>query len=196
MNTNRRSLKIKPGASVVDVKVKGRAEKAQSFAKAVIFSLFLLIAGGLYVRWDSLMELKNTNFSTITTAVRTQSVDIDVTSNLRGDKHDKFVNHIAEMKSSFQKKSIKEASKDADTLTSVLTADAGRSEAKQISEAIKLGDATRTETKVMPKQETQGVLLTRAATGRYMRHHCSFSNDISYPIVCYVLLCPAMLCLE
>lgn len=33
--------------------------KAQSFAKAVIFSLFLLLGAGIYVRWDSLLEMRN-----------------------------------------------------------------------------------------------------------------------------------------
>ena len=60
MKPNRRSLKIRPGTNVVDTKLRGRVQNRQSFAKAVMLSLFLLLAGGLYARWDSLalMELR------------------------------------------------------------------------------------------------------------------------------------------
>ena len=60
MKPSRRSLKIRPGTNVVDTKLRGRVQNRQSFAKAVMLSLFLLLAGGLYARWDSLalMELR------------------------------------------------------------------------------------------------------------------------------------------
>jgi hypothetical protein len=60
MKPSRRSLKIRPGTNVVDTKLRGRVQNRQSFAKAVMLSLLLLLAGGLYARWDSLalMELR------------------------------------------------------------------------------------------------------------------------------------------
>lgn len=45
---------------MVDVKLNGRIERAQTFAKAVIFSLFVLVVVA-YMRWNSFMEVKVSN---------------------------------------------------------------------------------------------------------------------------------------
>lgn len=83
--------------------MKGRVEKAQSFAKAVLFSLFLLVAIGLYVRWDSLMALKHESDQSMSTAeVNTVVVDIPKPS-LRGeDKEAQFANELLNFKEQLQ----------------------------------------------------------------------------------------------
>jgi len=82
---------------VVDVKLKGRVDKAQSFAKAVILSLFLLISVGLYTRWDSIMELSGPKSVQMSVVVVDDKSNGE-TSQLRVDKNEQFMKEMSELK--------------------------------------------------------------------------------------------------
>ena len=85
---------------MVDVKLKGRVEKAQSFAKAVLCSLLLLVAVGLYVRWDSLLDLSNPNGGVDTNIVVVNTKEDNDTPQLTRDtdKVEEFAKNIVDFK--------------------------------------------------------------------------------------------------
>lgn len=85
---------------MVDVKLKGRVEKAQmSFAKAVLFSLLLLVAVGVYVRWDSLMDLRSAGEVTNAVIVSDKEQSGEQKAlNLRGERDEEFAKKMVEFK--------------------------------------------------------------------------------------------------
>ena len=179
MKANRRSLKIKSTASVVDAKLKGRVEKAQSFAKAVLFSLLILIIVGLYVRWDTLVELRQSSVVT-TSIVSGNDKDVDNMEevdgysdvNIRTEKKKKYERDIAYMKSRLQDKNLRKQS--TEKISKVENAE-GSSQKKDVSELhlnsvanIKTKDMVSGDERAPSSNSKQPILLTKDAKGKNM----------------------------